>query len=263
METEVLTRIGKACIAFLLMFAWFGGCGLSGDKPQLSGRSDSEAGLTQSSPYPSEQGLPSSAPASQLFKLPAVTLSPRLGSELSPQERPEPSSAPRGMDIAVKASPMIGLWIPRLDLKLAVKQVRLDSVPVNPPFNRSTVGHLVYQDTYRGSNPGTDATNATYIAGHTWRGGYAAFDTVDQRLRNADDIFVMTESSRRLGVWLHYVVTENHVWPQSQLPHEKSVWEVKPHLVLITCKLRSDGQHQSHNHVFFADLAGVVSSSKE
>jgi sortase (surface protein transpeptidase) len=147
--------------------------------------------------------------------------------------------------------------IPAIDLELDVQQVSFGQ-EINPPFEPETIGSLIYQDTSRGSNPGTDAPNATYFAGHTWRAGHAAFNVIDTSLRNGDDVYVMTEVSERLGVWLQYVVTGHDLYQKDSLANStNSLWQVRPRLVFITCHLREDGEHQTDNRVFYAELVGV------
>jgi hypothetical protein len=159
--------------------------------------------------------------------------------------------------LEVESSSVVAVRIPALGLSLAVDQQWFGQV-INPPFDRATIDSLIYQDTSRGSNPGTDAANATYLVGHTWREGAAAFNVIDTSLRVNDDVYVMTEESERLGVWMHYVVTWQHLYRKSSLVNpNNSLWQAKPRLVFITCHLREDGEHQTDNRVFFAELVGV------
>lgn len=166
-----------------------------------------------------------------------------------------PSITLTPMPFEVEASPVVAVQIPAIGSSFRVEGMDLGS-PINPPFDPQTRESTIYQDTSYSGNPGTDAWNATYLAGHTWREGKAAFNVVDTSLRVHDDVYVMTESSRRLGVWLHYVVTWQHLYEKGSLDKStNSLWEVKPRLVLITCHLRADGKHQTDNRVFFAQLS--------
>jgi hypothetical protein len=156
----------------------------------------------------------------------------------------------------VEASPIVAVRIPAIGLALKVERVRFGST-IDPPFDPQTSKSVIYQDISQGSDPGTDAANATYLAGHTWRAGDAAFNVIDTSLRENDDVYVMTESSQHLGVWLHYVVTWQHLYRKGSLNNSANpTWEIAPRLVFITCHLREDGAHQTDNRVFFAELVG-------
>jgi hypothetical protein len=183
---------------------------------------------------------------------PAQSVSPSTGGLLSQDIVPGTLLTPE-----ISSSPVVAMHIPAIGLTLRVEQVSFGSV-INPPFDPATINSLVYQDSSRGSNPGTDATNATYFAGHTWRASHAAFNVIDTSLRVNDDVYVMTEESERLGVWMHYVVTWQHLYRKSSLANpNNSLWQVEPRLVFITCHLREDGAEQTDNRVFYADLVGV------
>ena len=57
-----------------------------------------------------------------------------------------------------------------------------------------------------------------------------------------------------------YVVTGSERYPEALLPSVDKVWEVAPgRMVIMTCNLRADGEHQTHTHVFYAELRGVTS----
>lgn len=195
---------------------------------------------------------PSTAPPTPVRVAPAPSVSPSAGGALS-QSPGKAETVPA----QVPASAMLTMRIPAIGLSLKVTGHSLGS-PIDPPFDPKTIDSLVYQDTSRGSNPGTDARNATYIVGHTWRAGHAAFNIVDTSLRVDDDIYVMTQSSKRLGVWLHYVVTRKFLYQKDTLANPSNpLWQVRPRLVLITCHLRADGALQNQNRVFFARLVGT------
>ncbi len=137
--------------------------------------------------------------------------------------------------------------------------------PMDPPFNSATIDQTVYYENSsaragdRAQNPGTNATRATYIACHTWHGpgGHSACNVIDQALRVGDDVYAMTTASKRLGVWLHYVVTARPIYDSLTSYQARSVWLRTPRLMLITCHLRDDGRPQDHNRVIFTRPVGV------
>lgn len=187
----------------------------------------------------------------------APSIPPSPGGPLSLSRATVPSVTLTPKPTVVETSRVVAVRIPAIDLSLTVDRKWFGEV-IDPPFDRTTIDSLIYQDSSRGSNPGTDALNATYLVGHTWREGKAAFNVIDTSLRVNDDVYVMTEESKRQGVWMHYVVTWQHLYRKSSLVNpDNSLWQAKPRLVFITCHLREDGAHQTDNRVFFAELVGV------
>ena len=157
---------------------------------------------------------------------------------------------------------MIGLDVPALKRSFTVEGVSLGS-PITPPFDSATVADTLYYENnhaVRGADPGTDAVNTVYVTGHTWRGGEAAMNVIDAELATGDELLVTTTESKRLGARLRYVVTSQATYQEALLPSVDKVWEVSPgRMVIMTCNLRTDGKHQTHTHVFYAELRGVIS----
>lgn len=201
-----------------------------------------------------EQGVASEISA----PLPSSTPSNRPTTAPLPEVSPTPT-----IEWRIPASPMIGLDAPALERSFRVEGASLGS-PITPPFDPETVADTLYYESdhaVRGADPGTDSNNTVYLTGHTWRGGEAAMNVIDQRMAVGDELLVTTVESRRLGVKLRYVVTGSERHLETRLPGVGKVWEVAPgRMVILTCNLRADGEHQSHTHVFYAELTGVVAS---
>lgn len=161
--------------------------------------------------------------------------------------------------VQVESSLPIRIEVPRLNFQVRVEGNWLGS-PIDPPFDPETVDDVVYFDTSRGESPGSSTERSSYFAGHTCRkdGCLAAFDVLDQQLRQGDDVYVTTEASEALGLRLHYVVKDSVLYSQETLPSATRIWRKIPNrLVFITCNLREDGAEQTDNHVLFARYVGL------
>ncbi len=201
-----------------------------------------------------EQGMASAQPA------PSPSSAPSSEQNTSPP--PEASAAPT-IEWRIPASPMIGVDVPAIERSFKVEGASLGS-PITPPFDPDVIADTLYYENdhaVRGADPGTDSNNTVYLTGHTWRGGEAAMDVIDQKMAVGDELLVTTVESKRLGVKLRYVVTDSRRYPKAALPSVDKVWEVAPgRMVIITCNLRDDGERSTHNHVFYAELVGVTDS---
>lgn len=201
-------------------------------------------------------------PVSEQGVAPEVSVPPPSIPSSVPSKSPLPEASPAPTVWRVPASPMVGVEIPALKRSFRVEGVSLGS-PITPPFEPDAVADTLYYENdhaVRGADPGTDSSNTVYLTGHTWRGGTAAMNVIDQEMAVGDELLVTTVKSRRLGVRLRYVVTGSERYPEALLPSVDKVWEVAPgRMVIMTCNLRADGEHQTHTHVFYAELRGVTS----
>lgn len=175
----------------------------------------------------------------------------------APSVTTTPSVSPRPTApavVSVKASLPVLLEVPKLQFRYKVKSEPMGS-PINPPVDPNAV----FFDTSRGTSPGSSTTNTSYIFGHTCRSCVLPFNVLDRQLQPEDDLYVTTVQSKRHHVRLHYRVIEEESIPQELVPSAASVWAPTPNtLILMTCHLRSDGEHQTDNRVFYAQYIGTV-----
>ena len=134
--------------------------------------------------------------------------------------------------LSVPAAAPVRLQVPMVGLDVEVRELpRENSNPINPPTMMDA-----YWDPDFGL-PGTDASDITVIAAHSWTRGDAAFNPlltlVTDNLNGAlgAEVHVTTASGE-----LTYVVVEAAAIPKPQLS-EANFWEVVDGcvVVLITC----------------------------
>lgn len=241
MTAERLRKFYRRCIVFALVGALLAMVG----SPLVTFNSE-QAPTTSVAPAPKVVSFSVPSPA---MLPPQATYGP------FPVEVPASSVQPA----RVKRSLPIRLEVPRLGFRVRVEDRWLGS-PIDPPFDPDTVADTVYFDSSRGVRPGSRTSRSSYFAGHTCRkdGCLAAFDVLDQDLREGDSVYVTTQASETHGLRLHYVVTYDHLYSQDTLPSATEVWKKRPNrLVFITCNLREDGAAQTDNHVFFAKYVGL------
>lgn len=209
------------------------------------------------SEQPAERVTVPSVPSPAL-SAPDATTSPAPSGAVSEPSRPV--SGPTLTPVVVEQSEIIEVEVPQVGLKAEVGTMVAQEGVIDPPtlddaFRVTSVGGIP-----AGVAPGSDAENATYIAGHTCRQCKGVFDALDQVGRVGDDVYLTTVESRALGVRLHYKIEKQILRPKGSLNDpDNEEWHIVPNrLVIITCHLRDDGGHQTDNRVFFAQYVGLV-----
>lgn len=150
----------------------------------------------------------------------------------------------------IPAAEPVRLQVPRLGMDLEVRKLpRANANPITPPTMLEA-----YWDTDFG-RPGTDATDITVVAAHSWNDGEAAFngllDTRNGRplVTPGDKTLVTTKN----GV-LSYIVERVDLYRKGSLS-QADFWDVMDGrlLVLITCFYTAEGV-SSDNMVVIARL---------
>lgn len=103
--------------------------------------------------------------------------------------------------------------------------------------------------------PGNPSQGTSYILGHTCHsvGCPAVFNKL--QLLGIGETFTVTTPN---GV-LTYKVTKTKTYPKQDLAYKSEVFQnVQNRLVLMTCKLRSDGKSQTDNFVVFSTLVSAT-----
>ena len=208
--------------------------------------------LQPSSEQPVERVTVQNVPSPAL-SAPDMTTSPTPSGAVSGP--PRVVSGPTLTPVVVGQSEVIEIEVPQVGLKAEVGTMAARGGVIDPPTLDDA-----FRVTSTGVLPGSDAENATYIAGHTCRQCDAVFNALDQVGRVGDDVYLTTVESRAMGVRLHYKIEEQILRPKGALSDpDNEEWRVVPNrLVIITCHLRDDGGHQTDNRVFFAQYVGPV-----
>ena len=180
---------------------------------------------------PSSTSIPSLAPRQ-------ITASPRSAQGLT----------------SVKPAAPNGIAVSGTDINTSVAVVQRTAEGIGPP--EATLGEL--QAAYWWSEraePGSSSAGTTFIAAHSCRKVHCAFNELPRAVVGAQ-VTIITPH----GV-LIYRVFRTASYPKQgpyATQYQPDVFrDVKNQLVLVTCKLRTDGQRATDNFVVWASLVSA------
>ncbi|WP_025157759.1 class F sortase [Leifsonia aquatica] len=173
---------------------------------------------------------------------------PRAVAEPAPGQTAAPAGAPPEERPLVPGQPT-RVDIPSIGLSVNVGRM---AVPAGGTVDPPTARSAYWLSEYGAATADTD--NTVYIAGHTYRGGAAAFNPLldvphsSYTVHPGDHILVTVPEGR-----VDYVVDDTELYEKVDVAQQAELWKRVPgRLVLVTC-FQYDGGTSSHqNFVVYA-----------
>ncbi|MDO5506938.1 MAG: hypothetical protein Q4F64_01225 [Corynebacterium casei] len=152
------------------------------------------------------------------------------------------SASPAPLDVTVKPSRPVEMYIPSIDLRtdFEAENCAVTDGAIDPDTMSEACTYTSDDRPY--SQPGTDASDIVVIAGHTGAGVPAVFNdlydgTADEhQVSVGDELFIRTEESGDL--WLVYEATDLHEPEKSGLSQSAEIWGTSAtpgRLLTISC----------------------------
>ncbi len=193
---------------------------------------------------------------------PTVTASP--SESVTPSAAVPVSSAPVA---TIAGARPVQLRVPRLGvtIEVAAKPCPVVKGVLDPDRSRMMVACYYVAPDRPYTLPGTATSDLSVLAGHTWRGGDAAFNALFDWKRQAftvtlgDELWVRTEASGQS--WLVYRAIALHTPRKDALADDPEVWGTAPlpgRLLTIGCVQPTDlSATSSSNAVVAWQFSGV------
>jgi sortase (surface protein transpeptidase) len=157
-------------------------------------------------------------------------------------------TAPSGTTTPAQRSSSMRLEVPSVGVDVPVLPLTPSDGVIDPP----TMVDSYWIEPY--GEPGGQADNTVYIAGHSWTKGAAAFNPLmpgdhGRGVSTGDVVEVQSP-----GGTVDYTITGTARYDKDALPDATDVWTVAPgRLVLITCFVDDDGRTTDDNFIVFAE----------